>query len=121
MRFFGGRRFLPFWALLVLALVWAAYATMSRRAEDRALRDHAMPACEAATKDRIACEARIATDHDACRILALNYHGKGQGTSLSRDTYADCVTRGAEVVRQERVAARKAQEAAARERGNLLH
>jgi hypothetical protein len=104
-------------AVAAVIVAWVGWDSWSRRQENAALRAAGMEACSKALGDSAACATRIARDHDQCRTLATTYHGKRQGMSLNTAGYADCVTRGPDVIRAERQSLKKAQDA---QRGNIL-
>ena len=95
-------------AAVILGLV--TWVSWTRRQENARLRSAAMHTCTEGLGDMATCAARVERDHTACRAMATTYRGKGQGSTLDSNTYADCITRGPDTLRAERRAMQKAQE-----------
>lgn len=102
--------------LLFLAAGFVGYILWSqvqRSREDKALHAAAMSACVKPPATEVECRNRIRRHHDECRIVAstiLSTGSKTPRTVVDERGYADCVTRGPAVIKQERAAARRAEE-----------
>ena len=102
--------------LLLLAAAFVGYILWSqvqRSREDKTLHAAAMTECVKAPATEVECRNRIRRHHDECRTISTTIVSTGPKSSRSvvaEAGYADCVTRGPTVIKQERAAARQAEQ-----------